>query len=260
MKVVILAGGYGTRLSEETHLKPKPMVEIGGKPVLWHILKIYSSYGFNDFIICLGYKGHVIKEYFNNYYVQNSNLIFDFTKQSHPFYLQSMAEQWKVTLVDTGDNVMTGGRLKRIQPYIGNEPFMLTYGDGLADIDLLKLRDFHNTHKKLATVTSIQPAGRFGVLELGSDSQVNGFQEKPKGGNQWINGGFFIMQPQVFDYILGGDQMVLEEEPLRNLAKDGQLMAYKHFGFWHPMDTLRDRNVLEDYWKTGKAPWKKWDR
>ncbi|HWO96614.1 MAG TPA: glucose-1-phosphate cytidylyltransferase [Bacillus sp. (in: firmicutes)] len=257
MKVVILAGGYGTRLSEETRVKPKPMVEIGGKPILWHIMKIYSSFGFNEFIICLGYMGQVIKEYFNNYYLQHSDVIFDFTKQSHPLYFQTKAEQWKITLVDTGDGVMTGGRLKRIQPYIGDEPFMLTYGDGLANIDLLKLRDFHNAHGKIATVTAVQPAGRFGALEVDNDSRVNSFQEKPKGDGKWINGGFFVMHPQIFNYIKG-DETVLEEEPLRNLAKDNELMAYKHAGFWHPMDTLRDRHVLEDYWKTGKAPWKRW--
>ncbi|MDD2553707.1 MAG: glucose-1-phosphate cytidylyltransferase [Desulfotomaculaceae bacterium] len=258
MKTVILAGGFGTRISEESHLKPKPMVEIGEKPILWHIMKIYSCYGFNDFIICLGYKGYCIKEYFANYSLHESDVTFDFTKVDKKIVHQNGAEPWRVTLVNTGIETMTGGRVKRIKAYIGDETFLLTYGDGVADVDILQLIEYHKTHGKLATVTSTQPAGRFGVLGLSEDNHVNGFSEKPEGEGAWINSGFFVMEPCVFDYI-EGDQTILEREPLERLAMDGQLMAFKHTGFWQPMDTMRDRNLLEKLWQTGKAPWKIWE-
>ncbi|MFX4262564.1 glucose-1-phosphate cytidylyltransferase [Pelotomaculum propionicicum] len=257
MKTVILAGGFGTRISEESHLKPKPMVEIGEKPVLWHIMKIFSYYGFNDFIICLGYKGYCIKEYFANYFLHESDVTFDFTKIDKKTVHQNGAEPWRVTLVNTGIDTMTGGRVKRIKPYIGNETFLLTYGDGVADVDILQLIAYHKTHGRLATVTTTQPVGRFGVLSLSEDNRVNGFREKPKGDGAWINSGFFVMEPRVFDYI-EGDQTILEREPLERLVIDNQLMAYKHTGFWQPMDTIRDRNLLEKLWQTGKAPWKVW--
>ncbi len=256
MKVVILAGGYGTRISEETDLKPKPMIEIGEKPILWHIMKIYSYYGFNDFIICLGYKGERIKEYFLHYFLYNADLTVNFTKHGKNVVHHQYAEPWKVTLVDTGRDSMTGGRVKRIKKYVGDEPFLLTYGDGLSDINVKELVKYHKTHGKLATVTAVQPAGRFGSLNLSNNNQVIGFKEKIKGDGGWINGGFFVMEPRVFDYI-EGDHTVLERDPLENLAKDGQLMAYKHNGFWLPMDTLRDKLHLESIWKTGNAPWKK---
>ncbi len=255
MKVVILAGGFGTRLSEETEMRPKPMVEIGGKPILWHIMKIYSTYGFNDFIICLGYKGYIIKEYFANYFIHNSDVTIDL-KNNQIIVHSIKTEPWKVTLVDTGLNTMTGGRIKRIQPYIGNKTFMLTYGDGVGNVNIEELLQFHKSHGKYATLTAVQPSGRFGVLEL-TGNQVIRFEEKPKGDGAWINGGFFVLEPQIFDYI-EGDETVWEKEPLEKLAKDGQLMAYKHRGFWKPMDTLRDKRELEMLWQSGNPPWKIW--
>lgn len=257
MKVVILAGGYGTRISEESHLKPKPMIEIGGKPILWHIMKTYSYYGFNDFIICLGYKGYYIKEYFAHYFLHESDVTFDFTDNNRLITHQHSAEPWKVTLVNTGLDTMTGGRVKRIAPFLTDEPFMLTYGDGVSNVNIAKLVDFHKSHGCLSTVTTVQPSGRFGALDLSYSDQVKGFQEKPKGDGSWINAGFFIMQPEVLDYI-DGDSTILEKEPLESLAKSGQLMAFRHEGFWHPMDTLRDKNFLEDLWAKGNAPWQLW--
>ncbi len=256
MKVVILAGGLGTRLSEETVLRPKPMVEIGGKPILWHIMKTYSHYGFNDFVICLGFKGYVIKEYFSNYFLHMSDVTFDMRSNSMEVH-QQYVEPWKVTLVETGTESMTGGRVKKIQPYIGNEPFMLTYGDGVSNVNIGGLVEFHKNHGRLATVTSTQPGGRFGSLDLSHDSKVKGFQEKPKGDGAWINAGFFVMNPDVFEYIKG-DETILEREPMEKLAKDGELVAFKHHGFWQPMDTLRDKIHLEELWNSGNAPWKIW--
>ncbi|MDM7273525.1 glucose-1-phosphate cytidylyltransferase [Sulfurihydrogenibium azorense] len=256
MKVVILAGGFGTRLSEETDIKPKPMVEIGGKPILWHIMKIYSSYGFNDFIICLGYKGYIIKEFFANYFFHTSDVTIDL--KDNKIEVHSVkAEPWKVTLVDTGLNTMTGGRIKRIKPFVENQTFMLTYGDGVGNIDIKKLLEFHKSHGKYATLTAVQPSGRFGALHLEGD-KVKEFEEKPKGDGAWVNGGFFVLEPQIFDYI-EGDETIWEKEPLENLAKDGQLMAYKHTGFWKPMDTLRDKRELELLWQSGNPPWKIWE-
>ncbi|MFC4765805.1 glucose-1-phosphate cytidylyltransferase [Effusibacillus consociatus] len=257
MKVVILAGGFGTRISEESHLKPKPMIEIGDKPILWHIMKIYSYYGFNDFVICLGYKGYRVKEYFADYFLHETDITFNFRNQNERIIHNHTVEPWQVTLLDTGKDTMTGGRVKRIQPYIGNEPFLLTYGDGVSDVNIKELVEYHRSHGKLATVTATQPTGRFGALSLDLNNRVEGFQEKPKGDGGWINAGFFVMQPQVFDY-LEGDHTILEMDPLQNLARDDQLMAYKYSGFWHPMDTMRDKNYLEELWKSGKAPWKKW--
>ncbi|UVI30245.1 glucose-1-phosphate cytidylyltransferase [Paenibacillus spongiae] len=258
MKVVILAGGYGTRISEESHLKPKPMIEIGQKPILWHIMKTYSSYGFNDFIICLGYKGYQIKEYFAHYFLHESDVTFDFRNGNQTVTHNHSAEPWKVTLVNTGIDTMTGGRIKRIQPFVGNEPFMLTYGDGVSNVNIRELAEFHRSSRKLATVTSVQPDGRFGVLDITGQCDVRGFQEKPKGDHSWISGGFFVLQPEVFHYI-EGDNTIFEKEPLERLARNGELVAFKHRGFWHPMDTLRDKNYLEDLWSTDKAPWKVWD-
>ena len=257
MKVVILAGGFGTRISEESHLKPKPMIEVGGRPILWHIMKIYSSHGFNDFIICLGYKGFCIKEYFAHYFLHESDVTFDFSNQSERLIHNHSAEPWRVTLVNTGIDTMTGGRIRRVREHIGNEPFMLTYGDGVADINIKELLAYHAAHGKCATVSSIQPIGRFGALELGENNQVSGFIEKPKGDGAWINGGFFVLKPEIFNY-LEGDSTVFEREPLEHLTRDGQLVAYKHSGFWQPMDTLRDKNFLEELWATGAAPWKVW--
>jgi len=257
MKVVILAGGFGTRISEESHLKPKPMIEIGEKPILWHIMKIYSFYGFNDFIICLGYKGYCIKEYFAHYFLHESDVTFDFKNANERSIHHHSAEPWTVTLVNTGLETMTGGRIKRIQPYVGNETFMLTYGDGVSDINIKELLNYHRSHGKLATVTSTQPGGRFGTLVLSENNMVSSFQEKPKGDGGWINAGFFVMEPKVFEYI-EGDATILEKESLGKLASDGELVAYKHYGFWHPMDTLRDKNHLEELWKSGRASWKVW--
>jgi glucose-1-phosphate cytidylyltransferase len=255
MKVVILAGGLGTRISEESKFKPKPMIEIGDKPILWHIMKIYSRYGFNDFIICLGYKGYYIKEYFSHYYLHESDVTFDLSKDNEMVIHSSASEPWRVTLADTGIAAMTGGRLKRAGKYIGNTTFMLTYGDGVGDIDIRALVKYHRSHGKMATVTSTQPNGRFGALELGSDNEVLDFTEKPKGDGSWINAGFFVMEPQVLAYIQD-DQTNLEKDTLGKIAKDGQMMAYKHNGFWHPMDTMRDKTYLEELWNSGKAPWK----
>jgi glucose-1-phosphate cytidylyltransferase len=256
MKVVILAGGFGTRISEESDLKPKPMIEIGGKPILWHIMKIYSYYGFNEFIICCGYKGYVIKDYFHHYYMHEADMTVDLSRNTIQYH-NSQSEPWVVTLVDTGLNTMTGGRIKRIQPYVGNETFMLTYGDGVSDVNINDLIEFHKKNGKYATLTAVQPSGKFGALEIDQKSHVHSFQEKPKGDGAWINGGFFVLEPQIFDYIQQGDETVWEREPLENLAKDNQLSAFKHEGFWHPMDTLRDKNELESLWNTNNAPWKK---
>jgi len=256
MKVVILAGGLGTRISEETVVRPKPMVEIGGKPILWHIMKIYSHFGFNEFIICLGFKGYMIKEYFSNYFLHMSDITFDMCKNSMQVH-QQYAEPWKVTLVDTGEETMTGGRLKRVADYVGKETFMMTYGDGVGNVNIQELFSFHKKHNRYATMTSVQPSGRFGAMNIDGNSAVVSFQEKPKGDGSWINGGFFILEPDVIDYIKS-DGTVWEREPLENLVKDHQLMAYKHNGFWQPMDTLRDKNQLEHLWKSGNAPWKVW--
>ncbi|MFH1824989.1 MAG: glucose-1-phosphate cytidylyltransferase [Candidatus Firestonebacteria bacterium] len=256
MKVVILAGGLGTRLGEETSIRPKPMIEIGEKPILWHVMKIYSHYGFNDFIICLGYKGYMIKEYFANYFMHQSDVTIDLTKNETEVHI-SKAEPWKITLVDTGLNTMTAGRIKKVQKYIGNKTFMLTYGDGVGDVNIKKLVEFHKKHGKFATITSVQPSGRFGALTLEKDDKVIAFQEKPKGDGAWINGGFFVLEPQIFDYI-NSDDVLWEKEPLEKLASECQLLAYKHSGFWQPMDTLRDRTHLEELWKSVKAPWKVW--
>jgi glucose-1-phosphate cytidylyltransferase len=257
LKVVILAGGYGTRISEESHLKPKPMIEIGEKPILWHIMKIYSHYGFNDFIICLGYKGYVIKEYFAHYFLHHSDVTFDFSNHDQQIIHTNGCEPWKVTLVNTGLETMTGGRVKRIQPYVGNEPFMLTYGDGVSDIDISKLVAFHQSKGKLVTVTTTQPCGRFGALKIDDNNQVHSFIEKPIGDGSWVNAGFFVMQPEFFNYITS-DATMLEREPLETAAKSGELMGYKHVGFWQPMDTMRDKTLLEQLWNSGKAPWKIW--
>ena len=257
MKVVILAGGFGTRISEESHLKPKPMIDIGERPILWHIMKIYSHYGFNEFVICLGHKGYCIKEYFAHYFLHEADVTFDFKSSNERVIHHHSAEPWTVTLVNTGLATLTGGRVKRIRDYIGREPFLLTYGDGVSDVNVRELVSFHKSHGKLATVTSIQPGGRFGALDLAGSDQVLGFQEKPKGDGAWINAGFFVMEPEVFDYI-AGDETVLEKEPLEKLAGDGELFAYKHGGFWQPMDSIRDKNLLEELWKSGNAPWKVW--
>ena len=257
MKAVILAGGLGTRLSEETSTRPKPMVEIGGKPILWHILKMYSHHGVNDFVICCGYKGYMIKEYFANYFLHTSDITFDMHR-NHMDVHQKRAEPWKVTLVDTGDESMTGGRLRRVADYVRDEQaFCLTYGDGLADIDIRSSIDFHLSHGKAATLTATFPPGRFGALDI-EGNQIKQFMEKPKGDGAMINGGFFVLSPRVLDY-LDSDSTVWENQPLQRLATEGQLMAYKHHGFWQPMDTLRDKHLLEELWSSGKAPWKKWD-
>jgi glucose-1-phosphate cytidylyltransferase len=257
MKVLLLAGGFGTRLSEETDVRPKPMVEIGGKPILWHIMKIYSNYGFNEFVILLGYKGYYIKEYFANYFLHQSDVTIDISNGNMEVHNNS-SEPWKVTLLDTGLNSMTGGRIKRAQEFVGNEPFMLTYGDGVSDINIEELIKFHKSHGKLMTMTSAQPDGRFGALRIDDNNQVLEFQEKPKGDGSWINAGFFVCEPKVFDYITEGDGTVFEQTPLKNLAKDGEIFTYKHNGFWMPMDTLRDKMKLNEMWESKKAPWKVW--
>ncbi len=259
MKVVILAGGFGTRLSEETDLRPKPMVEIGSRPILWHIMKTYSHYGLNDFVILLGYKGYYIKEYFVNYFLHQSDVTIDLSNNEMQIHNNS-SEPWKVTLVDTGLNAMTGARIKKAKQYIDNEPFLLTYGDGVGDIDIQKTLDFHKQHGKLITMTSAQPDGRFGALNIDQNTnQVLEFQEKPKGDGSWINAGYFVCQPEALDYIDDGDSVVFEQGPLKNLAKDGQVHTYKHNGFWMPMDTLRDKNQLNKLWKDKQAPWKVWN-
>jgi len=255
MKAVILAGGFGTRISEETHVKPKPMIEIGGRPILWHIMKIYSHHGINEFIVCLGYKGYVIKEYFANYFLHMSDVTFDMTNNSMEVH-HRYTEPWKVTLVDTGDDSMTGGRLKRVKPYLNGESFCFTYGDGVSDVNIVDLINYHTSHGKLATMTAIQPPGRYGSLDI-DDNLIRQFQEKPKGDGGWVNGGFFILEPKVLDYI-AGDQITWEQEPLEHLAHENQLVAYKHDGFWKAMDTLRDKMNLEELWQTNKAPWKVW--
>jgi glucose-1-phosphate cytidylyltransferase len=257
MKAVILAGGLGTRISEETSLKPKPMVEIGGKPILWHIMKIYSSYGINDFIICLGYKGQVVKEYFANYYLYSSDVTFDL-KSNGVEYHRNGSEPWKVTLLDTGTASMTGGRLRRVLPYLADEEsFCFTYGDGVADIDIRALVDYHRQSGKLATLTAVQPVGKFGALQIEQDGYVSNFSEKPKGDSRWVNGGFFVLSPKVGKY-LSDDSTIWERKPLEDLSRDGELNAFKHQGFWQPMDTIHDKGVLESLWSSGNAPWKVW--
>lgn len=258
MKVVILAGGLGTRISEESYLKPKPMIEVGDAPILWHIMKYYSSYGFNEFIICCGYKGYVIKEYFADYYLHRSDVTFDFANNNEMIIHNNVAEPWKVTVVDTGLHTMTGGRLKRIQKYVGDQTFMMTYGDGVSDIDLDALLEFHRVHKKAATLTAIQPGGRFGVLDIDDNETVRQFSEKAKEDGGWINAGFMVLEPEVFDYI-EGDDTFFEKEPLENLALDGKLAAYRHEGFWKCMDTMRDKGMLDELWNSGQAPWKRWE-
>ena len=255
MKAVILAGGLGTRLSEETHLKPKPMVEIGSKPILWHILKIYSHYGINDFIICCGYKGYVIKEYFANYFLHTSDVTFNMLNNEIEVHTKK-TEPWKITLVDTGEKTMTGGRLARVREYLNNETFCFTYGDGLADINIHKLIEYHHENSRQATLTAVQPPGRFGSLEF-ERGRVLGFEEKPKGDGNWINGGFFVLEPSVIDLITD-DTCVWEQDPLKKLADSGQLTAYHHKDFWQPMDTLRDQKLLDNLWQSGQAPWKIW--
>ena len=257
MKAVILAGGLGTRISEETHLKPKPMIEIGGKPILWHIMKLYSAHGINDFVVCCGYKGYIIKEYFANYFLHMSDVTFDMVNNEMQVH-QRKAEPWRVTLVDTGEETLTGGRLKRVSDYVKDEEaFCFTYGDGVADVNVSSLIDFHKKHGKLATVTAVQPPGRYGALNM-QGSQVKGFTEKPKGDGGWINGGFFVLSPKCLKYIQD-DRSSWEGEPLIKLANDVELMAFEHAGFWQPMDTLREKNMLEDLWQSGKAPWKVWE-
>ena len=257
MKVVILAGGYGTRISEESHLKPKPMIEVGDKPILWHIMKEYSHYGFNDFIICCGYKQHVIKEWFADYYLYNSDVTFDFANDNRMTIHQNVAEPWKVTLVDTGTDTMTGGRVKRVQKYIGNETFMLTYGDAVCDIDINKLLEYHKSHGKIATITAASVGQRFGVLTIDDDQSITAFREKNDMDGSRINAGYMVMEPQIFDYI-EGDQTVFEKEPLETIAQMGELKAYKFNGFWQCMDTKREKDKLDEMWNSGKAPWKVW--
>ena len=258
MKVVLLAGGLGARISEESHLKPKPMITIGEQPILWHIMKYYSSFGFQDFVVCCGYKGHIIKEYFADYYLYRSDVTFDFSAENRMTVHSNVAEPWRVTLVDTGLNTQTGGRVRRVQKYIGNERFMLTYGDGVINVDLNKLLAQHSASGKIATLTGIQPGGRFGVLDLDGET-VTGFREKAKEDGGWINGGFMVMEPEVFGYLSAEESCVLERTPLETLARDGKLGIYKHSGFWQCMDTQRDRGVLEQLWSSGSAPWRVWE-
>jgi glucose-1-phosphate cytidylyltransferase len=259
MKVVIFAGGYGTRISEESSIRPKPMVEIGERPILWHIMKLYSAHGIYDFIICCGYKGYMIKEYFANYFLHHSDVTFDLKHNGIAIH-QNDVEPWKVTLIDTGEATMTAGRLQRVQAYIGQETFCLTYGDGVSDINITALIKFHHDNKRLVTLTAVQPPGRFGTFTLPpGSSRIKSFQEKPEGDGAWINGGFFVLEPGVFKYMGDdADQVMWESGPLTRLARDGELLAYRHMGFWHPMDTLRDKHVLEDMWRSGKAPWHVW--
>ena len=257
MKVVILAGGFGTRLAEETGIKPKPMVEIGGLPILWHIMKIYSSHGLNEFIICLGYKGYTIKEYFSSYALQTADVTFDFARGTSRIH-RKKTEPWKVTLVETGLETMTGGRIKRAKKYIGNDTFCLTYGDGLCDVNIKKLIDYHKKNKAFATLTAVQPPGRFGAFTLDeNEGKIKSFKEKPKGDGAWVNGGFFVLEPEIFEFIKD-DSTVWEQSPMERLAQEGQLSAFRHQGFWQPMDTLRDKNMLEKLWQSEKAPWKIW--
>lgn len=258
MKVVILAGGFGTRISEESHLKPKPMIEVGGMPIMWHIMKLYSHYGFNDFVICAGYKQYVIKEYFSNYFLHKSDITYDFTTGKHDMIIHNNnAEPWRVTVVDTGLNTMTGGRVKRVKEYLGDEPFMVTYGDGVSNVNIRELVEFHQKHGKHMTLTGVKPEGRFGVMDFSPEDAVLSFREKSKEDSGWINGGFLVCNPKVLDFI-EGDSIMLEREPMENLAKDGQLMCYKHHGFWQCMDTLRDKEKLEKLWNENIAPWKVW--
>lgn len=258
MKVVILAGGSGTRITEESAIKPKPMIDIGHKPILWHLMKIYATYGLTDFIICCGYRGEIIKQYFANYFLNNADVTFDLQQNDMRIH-QQHAEPWRVTLVDTGDKSMTGGRVKRIQSHVGNEPFCLTYGDGVSDVNIRDLIEFHRQQKTFATLTAVQSPGRFGVFQLDKDqNSISSFAEKPTGDGAWINGGFFVLEPQIFDYI-EGDDTVWERGPMEHLAHDGQLSAFRHQGFWQPMDTLRDKMILEDLWSRNEAPWKIWD-
>ena len=258
MKVVILAGGFGTRITEESHLKPKPMIEIGGMPILWHIMKSYSAYGYNEFVICCGYKQHVIKDFFNEYFIHNSDITFDFTSNTNRMKVhKNFSEQWKVTVVDTGLNTMTGGRIKRIKQYLGNEPFMLTYGDGVCDIDINALEEFHRSHGKLATMTVVNAGQRFGVIKMDKNGNITSFREKKNVDGIPINGGYMVLDPKVLDYI-DGDHIMFENEPVERLVEDGQLVAYKHDGFWHCMDTLRDKESLEEMWASGEAKWKRW--
>jgi glucose-1-phosphate cytidylyltransferase len=257
MKAVILAGGLGTRLSEETSIKPKPMVEVGGQPILWHIMKSYSHHGINDFVICCGYKGYVIKEYFANYFLRMSDVTFDMRFNQMNVH-SGYAEPWRVTLVDTGESTMTGGRLKRVREHIGDDTFCFTYGDGVSNVNITELVQFHKDQGSLATLTAVQPEGRFGAISLGQEqTRISQFHEKPEGDGAWINGGYFVLQPEVIDYI-ADDSVMWEHDPLKKLAHDGQLSAFRHDGFWQPMDTLKDRNYLEKLWKDGKAPWRVW--
>lgn len=257
IKVVLLAGGFGTRISEESHLRPKPMVEIGGKPILWHIMKIYSKYGYNDFIICCGYKAHMIKEYFANYYLHTSDVTFDFSNENKMTVHNCFSESWKVTLVDTGLNTMTGGRIKRIKRFVENEPFMLTYGDGVSDVNIKKLVEFHESHGKIATLTAVNVGQQFGILDIDNNNNINSFREKNINDGCVINGGFMVLNSQIFDFI-DGDETVFEQKPLQRLASNGELKAYKHEGFWKCMDTQRDKQQLEEMWAKGDAPWKIW--
>ncbi len=257
MKVVILAGGMGTRIGEESVLKPKPMIEIGEKPILWHIMKIYSHFGYNDFVICLGYKGYQIKEYFANYYLHESDVTFDFSAAAKIEVHSHTAEPWKVTLVNTGIEAQTADRLVAVRSHLGNAPFMMTYGDGLSDVNIAELLKFHEKNGKVATVTAARPTGRFGALSINANGKVDRFQEKPEGDNAWINAGFFVLGQKVFDYIKG-DKVLFEKEPMEGLARAGELVAYKHTGFWQPMDTLREKNLLDNLWQSKKAPWKVW--
>lgn len=257
MKVVILAGGLGSRISEESHLRPKPMIEIGGMPILWHILKIYSNYGFNDFIICAGYKQHIIKQYFSEYYLRTSDVTFNFANNNQVTIHRASVEPWRLTIVDTGLNTMTGGRLGRIREYLTEDEFMLTYGDAVSDVDILKLLDFHHRHNRAATITTVQPGGRFGSVDIDQNGTIRRFAEKTKESGGWINAGFMVLSQAVFDFI-SGDECILEKDPLEQLANKGMLGAYKHYGFWQCMDTLKERNYLERLWQEGIAPWKLW--
>ena len=257
MKVVILAGGFGTRLSEETDIKPKPMVEIGERPILWHIMKSYSSHGFNEFVILLGYKGYVIKEFFSNYFLHQSDVTIDLANNSMEVH-QNESEPWKVTLLETGLNTLTGGRIKRAKDYIGDDDFLLTYGDGLSDVDIAKTVEFHSSHGKNITMTAVQPAGRYGALDIKDDDSILSFKEKPKGDGGWINGGYFVLSPKVIKYI-DGDNISWEQEPLSKLVEEGNLVSFKHNGFWQPMDTLYEKVILNNLWNSGKAPWKVWE-
>jgi len=258
MKVVILAGGLGTRISEESHLKPKPMIEIGEKPILWHIMKYYASFGYDEFIICCGYKQYLIKKFFADYYMHMSDITFDFTGENKIIIHNNYTEPWKVTLIDTGLNTMTGGRIKRVKEYVGDETFMLTYGDGVADVKIDELVEFHKSHGKTATITAIQPGGRFGTLDIDESEKINNFKEKSIEDGGWINGGFMVLNPEIFDYI-EGDATTLEKEPLETIANEGQLKAFRHYGFWQCMDTMRDKELLEKLWTNEQAPWKVWE-